>query len=184
MSKNIQYQSIIDIWFDSKTKPYWYNSTKSFDTQLRNDHTETYLAAKNLSLDTWKKSALGSLALVIILDQFPLHIYRGNPECFTTGDLAIDVVQNALKSQQDLQLNDEQKSFLYLPYMHSENIEHQHTAIALYTSAGLLENLKYAEHHKSIIHRFGRFPHRNSILGRDNTAAEKEYLASAEAFLG
>ena len=184
MNSKLHYNTILDLWFAPETKPYWYNSTKLFDAQLIDNHTETYLAAINLSLDEWRNSALGSLALVIVLDQFPLHIYRGQPECFVTGELAISVAQHALDKKQDLELNDEQKSFLYLPYMHSENRDHQHTAKTLYTTAGLTDNLKYAKHHESIIRRFERFPHRNVILGRENTPAEKAYLSSKEAFLG
>ncbi|MFV2056938.1 MAG: DUF924 family protein [Thiohalomonadales bacterium] len=182
MEKN--FETLIDLWFDPKVKPLWYNSTQAFDSQLRQDYLELYHSALTSNLQHWQETALGSLALVILLDQIPLNIFRGEAECFAAEQVSRDVATDAITRGFDKALNGEQKAFLYLPFMHSEDISDQDKSLALFKEAGLNDNLKYAEHHRDIILRFGRFPHRNSILGRVNSKAETEYLASENAFLG
>lgn len=184
MTTDLAYQAVIDYWFDAKVKPLWFNSTKQFDDQLREDLAADYRAAKSGELDHWKDTPLGSLALVILLDQIPLNIFRGNAESFSTEQRALEIAENAIAQEFDKSLTSEQKAFLYMPFMHSENLADQDKSITLFEAAGLTDNLKFARHHRDIISRFGRFPHRNAILGRPNTASETEYLASDDAFLG
>ena len=122
--------------------------------------------------------------MVIILDQFPLNMFRGLAESFHGEAKAIEIAKYAIDQSFDDLLTDEQKAFLYLPLMHSENLVDQDLSVTLFEKAGLTENLRFAKHHREIVRRFGRFPHRNRILNRQSTEAELEYLASDEAFHG
>jgi uncharacterized protein (DUF924 family) len=175
---------IIAFWFSESVRPLWFKSTAEFDKQLRDLYEPLWQQAAQGKLDRWAGNAEGALALVILLDQIPLNIYRGEVRSFSTEARARDFARQAIDKGLDLQLPDEQKAFLYLPFMHSESLEDQERSVALYEAAGLKENLKFAQHHRDLIRRFGRFPHRNKILGRQSTEAETAYLVSDEAFKG
>ena len=175
---------IIAFWFSGRVKKLWFNSTPEFDRELYERYYATYLEALENKLDHWRESALGSLALVIILDQFPLNMFRNQARSFEAEKKAVEVANYAVNNQQDKKLPQEQKAFLYMPFMHSENLEEQDRSIKLFSDAGLEDNLKFAQHHRDIVYRFGRFPHRNAILQRDSTPAEIEYLQSKDAFHG
>lgn len=178
------YQEIIDYWYSDSVKALWFNATAEFDGELKRKFESTYLAAANGELEHWKNNGLGILALVILLDQIPLNIYRGTPKSFDTEALSREMANIAINNGWHEELTGEQKAFLYMPFMHSENLVDQDKAIYLFEAAGLEENAKFAHHHRSIVARFGRFPHRNKILGRENSEAEEAYLKSNEAFLG
>jgi uncharacterized protein (DUF924 family) len=109
-------------------------------------------------------------------------MYREDGRRYSTEQMAVEVSLYAVMKSFDQQLTDTQKAFLYMPLMHSESIEHQDTSVALFDAAGLEENLKFAEHHREIVQRFGRFPHRNQALGRESTQEEIEWLASDEGY--
>jgi len=177
-------KNIVDFWFDNSVKKLWFNSTDAFDEKLRVMFEPTYLAGADGLLTAWKTSPEGALALVILLDQFPLNMYRGDKKSFETEALSREVANEAISHEFDQQLPLPQRAFLYLPFMHSENPEDQQTGVDLFESAGLDENLRFAKHHQDLIRRFGRFPHRNKILERKNTPEEVLYLNSEEAFLG
>jgi len=175
---------VIKFWFTEKIKPRWFNSTPEFDQLLRDRYLETYKAAVNGELSEWSATPDGSLALVIIFDQFPLNMFRSMAQGFLTEADSRRVASDAIDKQFDEMLSEEQKAFLYMPFMHSETLDDQDKSIALYEKAGLSENLKFARHHREIVIRFGRFPHRNEILGRSSTPEEINYLQSTEAFHG
>ncbi|MDX1823596.1 MAG: DUF924 family protein [Thiohalomonadales bacterium] len=175
---------IVEFWFSDAVRPLWFNSTLEFDKQLRDRFEPVWQQAVQGKLDSWAENAEGALALVILLDQIPLNIYRGDPRSFSTEAKARDIAARVIEKSWDRELTDEQKAFLYMPFMHSESLEDQNRSVKLYEAAGLKDNLKFAKHHRDLIHRFGRFPHRNKILGRQSTAAENTYLASDEAFHG
>ncbi|HEY5604047.1 MAG TPA: DUF924 family protein [Gammaproteobacteria bacterium] len=175
---------ILQFWFAETIKPLWFNSTPAFDAQLKERFLDRYHAALHGELSGWQQSAGGCVALVVLLDQFPLNMFRGQPESFAGEAKARDVARVALDNGFDQQLPNEQKAFLYMPFMHSERNEDQELSVRLYEAAGLKENLRFAIHHRDLVRRFGRFPHRNKILGRPSTVAEREYLASKEAFHG
>lgn len=177
-------QELIDFWFSPRAEKRWFKSTPDFDEELREKLATTYAAACDGELDHWQTSALGALALVILFDQIPLNIYRQQPQSFATEARARRVAANAIDQGLDAKLTGLQKAFLYLPYMHSENLADQDTSIELFTRAELTNNLRYAKHHREIVCRFGRFPHRNAILGRESTPDEIAWLASKEAFKG
>jgi uncharacterized protein (DUF924 family) len=177
-------KEILEFWFSDRVHKLWFNSTPEFDQELRDRFLQTYIKCMNNELKEWEDTTDGALTLVIVLDQFPLNMFRGKPESFATEAAARQIAETVISRGDENKLSDEQKAFLYLPFVHSENLDDQNRSVALYEQAGLIENLKYAKHHRELIKRFGRFPHRNTILGRENTAEELAYLNSKDAFLG
>lgn len=177
-------QTLLDFWFTPENEKRWFNSTPEFDQQIRDQFEVVWTTAKDGQLTDWEQSAEGVLALVILLDQMPLNMYRDRPESFSTEAQAREVAGRAIERGFDSQLSDSGKAFLYMPYMHGEDIAVQNRAVELYEAAGLEFNLKFAKHHREIVRQFGRFPHRNAILDRASTAEEVNWLASEEAFLG
>lgn len=175
---------IITLWFSEAGKKFWYNATSEMDKELREKYSDIFHAAMRDRLEQWQDTPEGSLALVIVLDQFPLNMYRGEAESYSGEARSREVAAAAIARGFDEALIDEQKAFLYLPYMHSENLDDQDRAIELFTQAGLMENLKWAEHHREIVRRFGRFPHRNDMLGRKFTPEEEDYMKTEQAFHG
>ncbi|MFM2317711.1 MAG: hypothetical protein RLZZ215_332 [Pseudomonadota bacterium] len=180
----MQIKDILDFWYTPPMSEHWFNSTAAIDSTIRDRFETTWQQAKTGGLDTWQQTAEGCLALCIVLDQFPLNMYRGEARSFSTEQQAVAVAKRAIAQGFDRQLPTEQVSFLYMPLMHSEHLEDQDASVRLFTAAGLVENARFAEHHRSIVQRFGRFPHRNAALGRESTPAELEYLNSKEAFKG
>lgn len=180
----VEPEEILAFWFSERVKPLWFNSTPDFDEEIRQRYLDVYTAALNGELSHWLASAQGTVALVIVLDQFPLNMFRGTAESFAGERPALEAARHALTQGYDTQLDNQQKAFLYMPFMHSENAADQDLSVQLFDKAGLTENLRFAKHHREIIRRFGRFPHRNAPLGRQNTDAELAYLNSDEAFHG
>ena len=171
---------ILGLWFSGRVRPLWFNSTEEFDAELRERFLATWGLARAGSYDHWELEADGALALVIVLDQFPLNMFRGNdPRQYSTEAHARAVAGRAIEQGFDNDMVGERKAFLYLPFMHSESLADQQRSLALYEAAGLEDNLRYARHHRDIIERFGRFPHRNAALGRESTAEELAYLEKA-----
>jgi uncharacterized protein (DUF924 family) len=177
-------QQIIDFWFSDATRKLWFNSTPEFDRELCGRYQDTWERARRGELDHWMQTAEGCLALVIILDQFPLNMFRGSAQSFASEAQSRDVAAVAIEQGFDKTLPAEQQSFLYMPYMHSETLEDQELALKYFDQPGLESNLRFAHHHHAIVEKYGRFPHRNAVLGRTSTDAEIEYLNSKEAFTG
>ena len=176
--------NILDFWFSESSRKRWFRSTPEFDRELEDRFGEAYRLAAADRLSDWEQTAEGALALVILLDQIPLNIFRGEPRCFATEDLALAVAGRAIGSGLDRELTSDRKAFLYMPYMHSESLADQQRSIELYGQPGMEHHLRWAHHHRDIVQRFGRFPHRNAILGRESTEEELSYLNSPEAFTG
>lgn len=170
---------IVEFWFSDEVRPKWFSSTNEFDQQLRDKYLETWGLARAGKYDFWELEAKGALALVIILDQFPLNMFRQDARQYSTEAHARQIAGRAIEKGLDQALTDEQKGFMYLPFMHSESMQDQDRAIELYTLNGLQKNLPYAQHHRDIVQRFGRFPHRNKALGRESTQQEIDYLKKA-----
>ena len=162
----------------------WFASTPQLDAAIKERFEITWEAAVRGDYDDWRNSPDGCLALTIILDQLPLNMFRGSAKSFSSEHLAIDVAKHAIAQTYDLQIDPAQLAFLYMPLMHSEHLTDQDQSVALYAAAGLTNNLRFAQHHRDIVSRFGRFPHRNALLGRVSSTAELEYLNSKEAFKG
>jgi len=181
---SITHSEILEFWFDESSSKRWFNSTPEFDKYILTNYQGIWEQAYNGELDDWQTTPLGSLSLTIILDQFPLNMFRGTAKSYSTESKAITVTHKAIYNKFDLKLNITQLPFLYMPLMHSEKIEDQNEAVRLFEKPGLENNLKFSKHHQSIIKRFGRFPHRNEALNRASTTAELNYLSSPEAFKG
>jgi uncharacterized protein (DUF924 family) len=154
----------------------WFNKNANFDEEIRQRFLETYEAVAAGQLTDWEQSAQGALALLILLDQFPRNMFRGEARAFATDPLARAVAASAIVRGFDSQVPPEMRGFFYLPFQHSEDLADQERGIAFYKAIGDLENLKWAELHADIIRRFGRFPHRNSVLGRTTTPEEQAFL--------
>ncbi len=138
---------ILDFWFSERIRPFWFKSTPEFDQELRENFLNNYQAAVDGTLSAWEETPAGALALVIILDQFPRNMFRGQPQCFTSGIESLRIAADAIAKKFDQTSADEQKSFFYLPYMHSENLADQDRSVELYEKAGLEHNLDFARHH-------------------------------------
>jgi len=180
----INAESIIEYWYRHEIKSQWFNASTELDEEIKRKFETVWIKAIEGEYKSWTDTAEGSLALAIIFDQFPLNMFRGSVKSFSTEAMAIKVSKNAIKNGQDVILGKERVTFLYMPLMHSENIDDQDMAVELFEKAGLADNLRFAKHHRDIIKRFGRFPHRNKILQRTSSDAEIEYLNSDSAFKG
>ena len=177
-------QEILDFWFSDEVRKLWFNSTPEFDAMLRDRYQQAWQQARRGELDHWLQDAAGCLAQVIILDQFPLNMFRDQALAYSTEAQSRNVARTAIQSNFDRLLEVEQRAFLYMPFMHSEELADQRRALELFAEPGLEGNLRFARHHHDIIEKFGRFPHRNQALGRDSSAAELDYLNSKQAFTG
>jgi len=177
-------QSLLTFWFSEEMRAHWFNSTPEIDATIRKQYEDLWNKAQLGKLNQWKNSPDGALALIILLDQFPLNMYRGQAKAFATEALSIEIAKHAIDQKFDQQIPQSQLMFMYMPLMHSENINDQELSVKLFTKADLEANIRFAEHHKNLVEKFGRFPHRNAILGRTSTAEELTYLASDKAFTG
>jgi uncharacterized protein (DUF924 family) len=175
---------ILAFWFDDSMRAAWFRSTPAIDDLIRVRFESLWQQAARGELDHWSQTAEGALALIIVLDQLPLNMFRGQAAAFATEARAIDVSKAAIAAGLDRELAGDRVAFLYMPLMHSEDPDDQDQAVERFAAAGLDDNLRFARHHRDLIRRFGRFPHRNAILGRTSTADELAYLASEQAFHG
>ena len=172
----------LDFWFTEESRAHWFNSTPDYDQAVRARFAGAWEQARAGELADWEQSAAGALALVILLDQMPLNMFRNRPEGFSTEALSREVAGRAIDRGFDRVLPAGRRAFLYLPYMHSESLADQDRSVQLFTEADLEDNMKWARHHREIIRRFGRFPHRNAVLGRDSTPEERHWLDSPDGF--
>jgi uncharacterized protein (DUF924 family) len=154
----------------------WYERNDAFDAEVRRRFLALWQQAAAGRLASWEESDDGALALVIVLDQFPRNMFRGTPEAFASDAPARDVARRAIDRGADHRIDPVLLEFLYLPFMHSEHLPDQLHCVALFQDTDNAENLQYAREHADIIRRFGRFPHRNRLLGRDTTPDEQAFL--------
>ena len=177
-------QAMIAFWFAAATKARWYKATVAFDDECRQRFAALHEAAKAGELAPWAMSADGALALVLLLDQIPRNIHRGTALAFETDPKAVTVAAAAIEQGFDQALDPEKRAFLYLPFMHSEVLADQERSLVLNQALGSEKALAYAVDHADIIRRFGRFPHRNAILGRENTEEEQAFLEAGAKTYG
>jgi uncharacterized protein (DUF924 family) len=166
---------VVSFWRDAGPDR-WFNKDAAFDNQIRERFFDTYEAAAAGKLSGWEHSAQSALALLILLDQFPRNMFRGDPRAFATDPLALALAAGAIVRGFDSQVPADLRGFFYLPFEHSEDLADQERGIAFYTASGDADGLKWAEIHADIIRRFGRFPHRNAVLGRVTTPEEQKFL--------
>jgi uncharacterized protein (DUF924 family) len=180
---NVDIDKVLAFWFGregekdwGQHRESWWKKEPDFDQACRDGFLEIYEQAARCDLDDWKATWDGSLALVILLDQLPRNMFRGHPRAFATDAHALAVAEHALDQGFDRSLPVDQRMFLYLPFEHSEHLAQQNRSVALFGSLGDDRLVDYAVRHQQIVERFGRFPHRNAILGRANTQEEAAFL--------
>lgn len=166
---------VVSFWKEAGPER-WFNKNAAFDKEIRERFFDTYEAAAAGRLSDWEQSAQGALALLILLDQFPRNMFRGDARAFATDPLARAITAGAIIRGFDSQVPKELRSFFYLPFEHSEDLADQERCIALNKASGDADGVKWAEIHADIIRRFGRFPHRNAALGRTTTPEEQAFL--------
>lgn len=170
------YTSVIDFWFKELTPKQWFAKDDEFDQLCQDRFGEVLKSAALGECFHWRKTSQGRLAEVIVLDQFSRNIYRDTASAFAQDGMALILAQEAVAQGFDQALTDSEKGFLYMPYMHSESRLVHEQAVTLFSQPGQEGKLDYEMRHKEIIDRFGRYPHRNDILGRESSPEECEFL--------
>lgn len=170
------FQEVINFWFEEVEPRQWWIKDEAFDQLIRERFSTVHGQAERCELFSWRRSAPGRLAEIVVLDQFSRNMFRGHPRAFSQDHMALILAQEAVSQGIDEQLPPRQRSFIYLPYMHSESLVIHEQAEELYRRLGDSSSLEYEIKHKRIIERFGRYPHRNEILGRESTEEEKAFL--------
>lgn len=198
------YQDILDFWFmgldpdqhapSKEQMGKWFRGGPELDQILRDEYSETLEKAKSGELDAWAQTPEGLGALIVVLDQFPRNIFRGKPEAFSYDPIALKWAKHGIENGFSLQVHPLLTTFMYLPLEHSESLEDQELCVKLMRELSEKANpdahetyegfVDYAVKHHEIIAEFGRFPHRNHILGRENTAAETEFLKRDDVHFG
>ncbi|RYF80466.1 MAG: DUF924 domain-containing protein [Comamonadaceae bacterium] len=171
-----QPQDILRFWFEECTPAQWWAVDTAFDAQIRERFLPTLQAAAQAELHAWRATPEGRLAEIIVLDQFSRNVHRGTPQAFAQDPMALVLAQEAVVRDLHLALTPEQRAFLLLPFMHSESCVIHAWAEQLYRDFAPANNYDFELKHKAIVDRFGRYPHRNAILGRISTAEEAEFL--------
>ena len=166
---------VVAFWRDAGPER-WFKKDANFDDEIRARFLKLHEAAAAGQLTAWEATAEGALALLILLDQFPRNMFRGDARAFASDPLARAIAAGALVRGFDAQVPGSMRGFFYLPFEHSENLTDQERCVAFHKAIGDADGLKWAEIHADIIRRFGRFPHRNAVLGRATTPEEQEFL--------
>lgn len=174
--KGLSAATVVAFWREAGPQK-WFKKDSAFDDDFRTRFLAAHEAAARGELDGWAATAEGALALLILLDQFPRNAFRGSAHSFATDGKALAIAKAAVDAGLPEQVEPPLRAFFCMPFMHSEALEEQERSIALCRQLGNEENVKFAVLHRDIIQRFGRFPHRNPMLGRSTTAEEKRFLA-------
>ncbi|ABC27115.1 uncharacterized protein conserved in bacteria [Hahella chejuensis KCTC 2396] len=169
-------EDVLRFWFEELSPADWFRKSDELDRRIAERFGPLLTAARAGELSHWRNEPRGRLAEVIVLDQFSRNIFRDQAESFAADNLALALAQEAVRAGADKELGDEEKSFLYMPYMHSESAVVHEEAVRLFSQPGLENNLDFEHRHLAIIKRFGRYPHRNAILGRESTPEELAFL--------
>jgi uncharacterized protein (DUF924 family) len=167
---------VLRFWFGALTPKQWFAKDAALDEEIRNRFGRLYERVAHEPVGHWLDSPEGALAAVLVLDQFPRNIYRDDARAFASDAMALDIARRAITLGHDKRLDAKQRKFLYMPFMHAESAAAQTRALELFESLGEAESIAYAKLHKAIVDRFGRFPHRNAVLGRASTPAEEDFL--------
>jgi uncharacterized protein (DUF924 family) len=170
-------QEIVAFWQEAGPER-WFAKDDAFDAAIRERFLETYEAAARGDLNEWELEHEGALAVILLLDQFPRNMFRGTRRAYATDDTALLAAERAIDRGHDRAVDPSLRRFFYLPFMHAEDPAMQERSVTLNEEFGDPESIKYAHHHREIVARFGRFPHRNAILDRGTTAEEAAFLES------
>lgn len=172
---------VLDYWFTELTPEDWFKGGEALDAAITKRFRDTHLPLARAVPSAWRADAEGTLALILVFDQFPRNIYRGTPLAFATDQLALREARHAVEKGFDQAVAEDRRVFFYMPFEHSENLSDQNRSVELISKLGDETYTQYAESHRKVIEKYGRFPHRNAILGRTSTLAEERYLAEPGA---
>ncbi|SFD00324.1 DUF924 family protein [Pseudoalteromonas denitrificans] len=170
------HQAVLKFWFEEIDSSKWWVKDLAFDQLIKSKFLALHHSAMNCELYEWRKTPKGRLAEIIVLDQFSRNMFRDTPKSFASDSLALVLAQEAIDVKADEALSAIERSFLYIPFMHSESLKIHNVAIDLYKKNGIESNYDFEIKHRDIIEKFGRYPHRNQILSRESTDAEIEFL--------
>jgi uncharacterized protein (DUF924 family) len=168
--------AVLSFWFEALAPAQWWRVDAALDAAIRARFGEMHRRAAAGELFAWRETPAGRLAEIIVLDQFSRNLFRGTPQAFTCDAMALALAQEAVRTRAHAALDASRRGFLYMPYMHSESPVIHAQAAPLFAEPGLENHAKSALQHKAIIDRFGRFPHRNAMLGRESSAEEITFL--------
>lgn len=174
--KIMQAENIIDFWFTEIDSKLWWKKDLEFDLLIKQRFSAVLQRAERGELYSWREKPHGRLAEIIVLDQISRNVYRDSAQAFANDAVALILAQEALRCEAQKALGASQQAFLFMPYMHSESPLMHTLAVQLFGAPGLEGNLDFEHKHKAIIDRFGRYPHRNTLLGRRSTPEELEFL--------
>ena len=179
------FSEVLDFWFGAPDSPVrgrarkaWFTKSDEFDREIRARFLPLWEKASGGGLSSWRDTPLAALALVVVLDQFPRNMFRGEPRAFASDALALATAKDMIERRFDRLLRPIERAFVYLPFQHAEGLEAQRHSVALYEELAAVgvDHRDFAQRHHDIVARFGRFPHRNGILGRESTPEEIEFL--------
>ncbi len=177
----MSFDDVLSFWFEDIDRSKWWAKDADFDFLIRDIYLTLHKQANECELFKWRESAKGRLAEIIILDQFSRNIYRGTVNAFSSDKLALALAQEAISLGKHHELNQAERNFMFMPYMHSESLRIHNVAIDLYKKNGTQASLEFEIKHREIIKRFGRYPHRNIILNRDSTDEEVDFLKQPDS---
>ncbi|MGO3731760.1 MAG: DUF924 family protein [Vagococcus sp.] len=172
----MSYQDVLNFWFEEIDSSKWFEKDPEFDAMLRKKFGDIHYQATQGECEEWRTTIQGRLAEVIVLDQFSRNLFRDDPRSFAYDGMALVLAQEAIKQSTLSELTVEERGFLYMPFMHSESLSIHQKAIELFSEPGLETKLDYEKKHQQIISVYGRYPHRNKILGRLSTQEERLFL--------
>jgi uncharacterized protein (DUF924 family) len=176
MKTHVTAQDILNFWFEELEPKQWFMKDIALDKTITKHFYTTHAAATAGELYLLRETPEGRLAEIIVLDQFPRNMFRDTPKAFASDNLALILAQEAIRHENDQRIDIEQRAFMYMPYMHSESAMIHEQAEQLFSQAGAEYNYEFELKHKAIIDKFGRYPHRNEILGRTSTPEEIAFL--------
>lgn len=168
--------SVLNFWFVESTPDQWFEKNADYDRVIAERFGGLHSQAVAGQLNEWTKTADGSLALILLLDQFSRNLFRDDPRAFAQDAQALDIAKTAIEAGQDMEVPEDRRVFFYVPFEHSEELADQEASLPYFEALSNTEYLRYAIAHRDIIARFGRFPHRNQVLGRESTAEEAAFL--------
>ncbi|PJK04277.1 hypothetical protein CO612_06615 [Lysobacteraceae bacterium NML71-0210] len=169
-------QAVLDFWFSQDNQPFWFKKSADFDTQIRERFAALWQQAVYSELDGWRETLQGRLAEIIVLDQFSRNLFRDSPIAFAQDNMAVALAQEAVRQPGFADMAPSERHFMLMPLMHSESRRIHEQAVVLFERYTTPYALDFEIKHKVIIDRFGRYPHRNAVLGRQSTAEEVEFL--------
>jgi uncharacterized protein (DUF924 family) len=172
----MSYLNVFNFWFKEINPMKWWVKDPEFDREISEKFKAIHHKANQGELAHWRKSPQGRLAEIIVLDQFSRNMYRDSFNAFSSDNIALILAQEAISVGADKELEPIERSFMYMPFMHSESLVIHEQAVLLYKANGIANNVEFEMKHKEIIERFGRYPHRNALLNRISTPEEVEFL--------